>query len=383
MDNNRLQSVASQPGVESSATNADNAYEGDGCAIPVNSSSSSMRIEPVPMDGIFLGPAKKLALNTSKNNSLVLLSSDTVTPYPEIIANLLGHFPPKSGLHWPLCAGDDRLRSNHPGYNDYGEKDVKITAAISQNSLCLAQPECILIMDRLLLEGFLRKIESHWRTHHEMEALPYYRNTQRGLNNSFFAKQEQLTCVRRQSNANTCEILFLGDVSCPDMQDFSQCEFILIQTKWRSFKILFSRKNNLIAVISCDMNEINRPILRVSGTEFFVDKEPEVDFSLCSYFSNFTHDFEWSLDSYWNNPVVNNYMASTAEKNPIGATLKLFPWMGLPTDSAPHRVVCQLWKDLTRSSFANFDASLNLSHSEFPLQRLKVPVVVVCFMPFV
>ncbi|GBN46808.1 hypothetical protein AVEN_121938-1 [Araneus ventricosus] len=365
------------------------------------------------MDGIFLGPAKKLALNTSKNNSLVLLSTDTVTPNPvrkcfesvfyyqeekesetcedtprsprtneafleEIIANLRGHFPPKSGLHWPLCAGDDRLRSNHPGYNDYGEKDVKITTAISQNILCLALSERILIMDRFLLEGFLRKIESHWGTHYEMEEmLPYYQSTKRGLNISYFAKHEQLTCARKQSKSKTCEVQFLRAVSCPDTQDVPQYESILVQAKWRSFKISFLKKNNLIRIINCDINEMNRPIQQISGPEFAVDNRitlPEMDFSVCRKFYSSVQDFGWSLNNYWKNPVVNSYMAPTSGKNRNCASMELFPRMALPTDAAPHRVVCQLWKDLTRFSFANSDASLHLSHADFPLQRLEVPV---------
>ncbi|CAL1285737.1 unnamed protein product, partial [Larinioides sclopetarius] len=33
--------------------------------------------------------------------------------------------------------------------------------------------------------------------------------------------------------------------------------------------------------------------------------------------------------------------------------MELFPRLALPINETPYRVVCQLWKDLTRFSFAN------------------------------
>ncbi|GFT29906.1 uncharacterized protein NPIL_311201 [Nephila pilipes] len=387
-----------------------------------SSDSSRIQIESVPIDYILLGSSEMLAPNTSEKSPIVLPPSDTVTPNPkrkcfesvfptekekesedtprpnfqrvneafvEIIANLRRRFPLCRGLHRSLCTGDDRLRSNRPKFNDYGGKDVKITA-ISPNILCLARTENnVPMMDSFQTQWFVENTESCIKAYFGLDAkaLPYYQRivdafcTRR--DSLYFAKNEQPICLRKRiSYSKPYETYFLQSIACQTGKDagaVTQFEFVLVDSNRFSLRIFFPKSKTLIRIINCDKNEMNRPVLQLNDSEIFDRRirASQSELYVCGELDNLLKGFEWSLKRCLENPAANGCMTWITEKCNIIASSscsELFPRLNPPTNSAPYRVVCQLWKDLTRFSFANFDASLSVSHAGFPLQVLEVPV---------
>ncbi|GIX91125.1 uncharacterized protein CDAR_410701 [Caerostris darwini] len=374
--------------------------------------SSFIQIETMQVVEDGVESFEKLVANIS-NNNLVLLTCDTVTSNPvrkcfesvfyreekeveenemcentpqpkaneafgEIIANLRPNFPEKRGLHRPFCTGDDRLRRNHPDFNDYSEKDVKITAAISQNILCLVWAGDISTMERFFTQNFSwRTVQNRSRCKSDSKALSYYQQseTRVGIKRNYhpFAKYDEITYVPKVLSASQSKdtlFEFKDDKRLVHVNEFAANRF-----KQLCFVILYSKSDAFMRIINGDFKEKEMNHI-VCYDEIFSKRIMDhklnhfVPESLILLYQQFQKKNYKCLE----NRTLNSCMTSTTVKkyaNASSTSFELFPRI---TVSLPHQVVRQLWRDPPRSSSANFDASFAVvTHPNSPLQLLEVP----------